>query len=88
MLGCPLMQVKITVLGGEVHETESNEIAFRYAAADAFNKALQAAGIVLLEPIMKLRNHHARGEPGRLRRRLAAAAGDHHPHAHPRPATR
>ncbi len=54
LLGCPLMRVKITVLGGQVHETESNEIAFRFAAADAFNKALQAAGTVLLEPIMKL----------------------------------
>ena len=54
LLGCPLMRVKITVLGGQVHELESNEIAFRYAAADAFNKGLQAAGTVLLEPIMKL----------------------------------
>ena len=53
-LGCPLMKVKITVLGGEIHETESNDIAFRYAAADAFNKALKEAGTVLLEPIMKL----------------------------------
>ncbi len=54
LLGCPLMRVKITVLGGQVHETDSNEIAFRYAAADAFDKALRAAGAVLLEPIMKL----------------------------------
>jgi elongation factor G len=54
LLGCPLMRVKITVLGGQVHETDSNEIAFRYATADAFNKALEAAGTVLLEPIMKL----------------------------------
>jgi elongation factor G len=54
LLGCPLMRVKITVLGGRVHELESNEIAFRYAAADAFNKGLHAAGTVLLEPIMKL----------------------------------
>jgi len=53
-LGFPLMKVKITVLGGKVHETESNETAFRMAAADAFNKGLQAAGIVLLEPIMRL----------------------------------
>jgi len=53
-LGCPLMRVKVTVLGGLVHELESNEIAFRIAAADAFNKGLQAAGAVLLEPIMKL----------------------------------
>jgi elongation factor G len=54
LLGCPLMRVKVTVLGGQVHETESSEIAFRIASADAFEKALQAAGAVLLEPIMKL----------------------------------
>ena len=53
-LGFPLMHVKITVLGGEVHETESNELAFRLAAADAFNRGLREAGIVLLEPIMRL----------------------------------
>lgn len=53
-VGCPLMKVKITVLGAEMHETDSSEIAFRYAAADAFNKALAAAGSVLLEPIMKV----------------------------------
>jgi elongation factor G len=53
-LGFPLMHVKVTILGGEVHETESTELAFRYAAGDAFNKALREAGIVLLEPIMRL----------------------------------
>jgi elongation factor G len=54
LLGFPLMHVKITVLAGEVHETESNELAFRYAAADAFMNGLRQAGIVLLEPIMRL----------------------------------
>jgi elongation factor G len=53
-LGYPLMHVKITVLGGEVHETGSNELAFRYAAGDAFERALREAGIVLLEPIMRI----------------------------------
>jgi elongation factor G len=53
-LGLPLMKAKVTVLGGETHATESTDVAFRIAAADAFNKALQAAGVVLLEPIMKL----------------------------------
>jgi len=53
-LGFPLMKVKVSVLGGEYSETESNDLAFRRAAADAFQKALTAAGIVLLEPIMKL----------------------------------
>ncbi|MCE5268631.1 MAG: elongation factor G [Planctomycetaceae bacterium] len=53
-LGFPLMQVKVTVLGGEVHETGSTELAFRYAAGDAFEKGLREAGIVLLEPIMRI----------------------------------
>ncbi len=54
MLGFPLMHVKIAVLGGTVHEAESSELAFRLAAADAFNRGLREAGIVLLEPIMRL----------------------------------
>jgi len=53
-LGFPLMHVRMTVLRGETHETESNELAFRFAAADAFEKGLREAGIVLLEPIMRL----------------------------------
>lgn len=53
-LGFPLMNVKLTVLGAELHETESTDIAIRIAAVDAFNRGLQAAGIVLLEPIMRL----------------------------------
>ena len=54
LIGFPLMHVKISVLGGEFHEADSNETAFRMAAGDAFNKALSAAKIVLLEPIMRL----------------------------------
>ena len=34
--------------------TNSNELAFRIAANDAFNKGLEQGGPVLLEPIMKL----------------------------------
>jgi len=54
LFGFPLMQVRVAILGGRVHETESNELAFRLAAADAFDKALREAGVVLLEPIMRL----------------------------------
>jgi elongation factor G len=53
-LGFPLMKVRFTLLKAEQREGESTEIAFRLAAADAFQKALQEAGIVLLEPIMKV----------------------------------
>ena len=37
-LGFPLMKVKVTVLSGEFKEGESNELAFRRAAADAFKR--------------------------------------------------
>ncbi len=52
--GNPLMDLKITVLGGETHELESTDVSFRIAAVDAFDKALRAAGAVLMEPVMKL----------------------------------
>lgn len=54
LLGFPLMRLKVTVLGGEVGETGPSEIAFRTATNHAFDLALRAAGLVLLEPIMKL----------------------------------
>ena len=54
VLGFPLMRIKVTLLGGEVHETESSEIAFRTAANLAFDAGLREAGTVLLEPIMSL----------------------------------
>jgi elongation factor G len=54
LLGFPLRQVKVTVLGGKVHDTGSNELAFRMAASDAFERGLREAGVVLLEPIMRL----------------------------------
>jgi len=50
----PLTKMRLTVLGGEAHEENSNETAFRIAASDAFDKALAEGEPVLLEPIMKL----------------------------------
>jgi elongation factor G len=51
--GAPLMDIKVTVTGAEANE-QSNEVAFRIAAHDAFQKGLSEAGMVLLEPIMRL----------------------------------
>ena len=53
-LGFPLMNIKVTALDAVIHETETNDVALRIAASDAFERALRAGGIVLLEPIMKL----------------------------------
>lgn len=54
LYGFPLMNIRVTITRAKTHETESSEIAFRYAAADAFDKGLRAAEAVLLEPIMRV----------------------------------
>ncbi len=52
--GYPLVDLKVTVVDGDTHDVDSNELAFRFAASDALRRAVQEAGAVLLEPIMKL----------------------------------
>jgi elongation factor G len=52
--GFPLVDLKVTLVDGEAHDVDSNDLAFRFAASDALNKAVAEAGAVLLEPIMKL----------------------------------
>ena len=54
-LGFPLMHVKITVLGGEVHETELERAGLPLRRRPTpSTRRLREAGIVLLEPIMRL----------------------------------
>jgi elongation factor G len=52
--GYPLVDLKVTLIDGATHDVDSNELAFRFAAGDALGKAVQEAGAVLLEPIMRL----------------------------------
>ena len=52
--GFPLVDLKVTLVDGQTHDVDSNELAFRFAASDALEKAISEAGPVLLEPIMKL----------------------------------
>jgi elongation factor G len=52
--GFPLVDLKATLVDGDYHDVDSNELAFRFAASDALRKAAAEAGAVLLEPIMKL----------------------------------
>ncbi|MFK8112455.1 MAG: elongation factor G [Rubripirellula sp.] len=54
LAGFPLSGVKIEVYGAEMQDEGSDEIAFRIAAGDAFDKGMQEAGPVLLEPVMKV----------------------------------
>ena len=50
----PLSGIRITLTDAEVHEEQSNAMAFSMAAGDGFEEGLQAGKPVLLEPVMKL----------------------------------
>ena len=52
--GYPLVDIKVALIDGSYHETDSNELAYRIAASMAFMDGVKKAGPVLLEPIMSL----------------------------------
>jgi elongation factor G len=52
--GYPLMDVHVTLLDGQFHEVDSSEVAFEAAGSLALQRAVEQAGVRLLEPIMRL----------------------------------
>ena len=54
LAGYPLLDVIATVFDGSYHDVDSSEIAFKIAGSMAFVDACRKAGLVLLEPIMKV----------------------------------
>jgi len=53
-LGYPVIHVRATLIQVEVHEVDSNEAAFEEAAVRAFHAGLEAGGVEILEPVMRL----------------------------------
>jgi elongation factor G len=54
IIGFPMVDVKVTLVDGAYHEVDSSAIAFEIASRAAFREAIQKAGPVLLEPVMKV----------------------------------
>ncbi len=54
LAGYPMVDASVTLFDGSFHEVDSSEIAFRLAGAIGFKDAAKKAGVILLEPIMKL----------------------------------
>ena len=52
--GFPVLGVKATVYDGAYHDVDSSEMAFHIAGSMAFKEAMQKAGAILLEPIMRV----------------------------------
>ena len=54
LAGYPLTDFAVELYDGTFHEVDSSEIAFKIAGSMALQDATKKAGLVLLEPIMKL----------------------------------
>ena len=54
-MGYEVVDLKVRLVGGEVHEEDSSDRAFKIAASMALKKGTQEAQPVLLEPVMDVK---------------------------------
>lgn len=54
LAGYPVVNVKATLIDGSYHDVDSNEMAFKLAATQAFKKGIQESKPAILEPIMNV----------------------------------
>ncbi len=52
--GYPMVDLKAVIFDGKEHPVDSKDIAFQIAGREVFKKAVQEAGAVVLEPIMRV----------------------------------
>lgn len=51
VVGCPVIDVKVTLFDGSFHNVDSDENSFKIAGSMAFRKGFMEAGPVIMEPI-------------------------------------
>ncbi len=54
LAGYPMTDIKVTLYDGSYHDVDSSELSFKMAGSLAMRNAMPTAGMVLLEPIMKV----------------------------------
>ncbi len=54
LAGYPVVRLKTTLMDGAFHDVDSSVLAFEIAARSAFREAMEKAGSIILEPIMKV----------------------------------
>lgn len=51
LIGCKVIDVKVTLFDGSYHNVDSDEISFKIAASQAFKKGFKNGNPVILEPV-------------------------------------
>lgn len=54
LAGYPVVRLKTRLIDGAYHDVDSSTLAFEIAARSAFREAMEKAGAVILEPIMRV----------------------------------
>ncbi len=54
LAGFPVVRLKTSLMDGAYHDVDSSVLAFEIAARSAFREAMEKAGPIILEPIMKV----------------------------------
>ncbi len=54
LAGYPVIDVRVKLIGGDYHDVDSSEMAFKTAGSMAFQAAMERATPVLMEPLMRL----------------------------------
>ncbi len=54
LAGFPVVRLKTRLIDGAYHDVDSSVLAFEIAARSAFREAMEKAGPIILEPIMKV----------------------------------
>ena len=54
LAGFPLVDIMVALYDGSYHEVDSSEAAFKIAGSIALQEATRRAGLVMLEPVMKI----------------------------------
>jgi len=76
LAGYPVVDLRVTLLDGQVHDVDSSERAFKIAASMAVREGLQKAHPVLLEPIMAVEAVTPEEFVGVVQGDLASRRGD------------
>ncbi|MHC4881157.1 MAG: elongation factor G [Planctomycetota bacterium] len=74
--GYPVVGAKVTLIDGSFHAVDSSEIAFEQAGVLAVREAMQNAGPILLEPVMRVQAVVPEANYGTVQGSLIAKRGE------------